>query len=287
MKEKFKNFFKKVYKIVKPIFVILIVIFLVLIAVIGAVKVFNQDDTASADSYNSDYGISEQPSLDYFWEISPLRELTEEQFSYFSSGTTYDIDLDMYVHSTRTNFVYSTYCHFDTLTVGKTANYWIFTFHTTTVNTQNVVIRYIYHNVSTVYYTPQVQMSNMLVFLSPQMVLTSSYDTPQIAKLLWNSALFVELPDIAATARQNGYDAGVIFGEDLGFQNGYSQGYEVGFKEGQAVSPVYSNPVSFFLEPVSLFLGTPLFGSFSIGMALSIVLFVGVALIFIKMFAGG
>lgn len=77
---------------------------------------------------------------------------------------------------------------------------------------------------------------------------------------------------------QNAYDDGYYDGEEEGYKNGYNLGVS---------EQITLNPVSTFLEPVSAFMNINLFGGFSIGMAFSVVLFVGVALIFIKMFAGG
>ncbi len=47
------------------------------------------------------------------------------------------------------------------------------------------------------------------------------------------------------------------------------------------------NPLSYFIAPVQTFLDTKLFGVVSIGTVLNVALFVSIALIFIKMFAGG
>lgn len=73
----------------------------------------------------------------------------------------------------------------------------------------------------------------------------------------------------------------------VGYDEGYNSGYNQGVIDGGNQQLNKLNPVSYFLEPVSVFLSTPIFGNLSIGAALSIVMFVGVALIFIKMFAGG
>lgn len=52
-------------------------------------------------------------------------------------------------------------------------------------------------------------------------------------------------------------------------------------------SPGISNPILFFLTPIQTFMGYPLFGTFSIGDLLGLLLFVLVGLVFLKMFAGG
>ena len=84
-----------------------------------------------------------------------------------------------------------------------------------------------------------------------------------------------------------GFEAGSGSGYDDGFNQGYYSGYNQGFSDGQNVDWGDLNVVSLYLQPVSTFLGTPLFGNFSIGTAFSVVLVVLLASIFIKMFAGG
>lgn len=76
-------------------------------------------------------------------------------------------------------------------------------------------------------------------------------------------------------------------GYNAGYNAGYNQGYSVGLAAGQNISWGNLNVVSLFLSPVNSFLSAPLFGSFSIGTAFSVVLVVLLAAIFIKMFAGG
>ena len=98
----------------------------------------------------------------------------------------------------------------------------------------------------------------------------------------------------------SGYEAGYALGYndgsqvgsdqgsfDKGYNTGYNDGYSVGLAAGQNISWGNLNVVSLFLSPVNSFLATPLFGSFSIGTAFSVVLVVLLAAIFIKMFAGG
>ena len=87
-----------------------------------------------------------------------------------------------------------------------------------------------------------------------------------------------------------GYEAGNVNASqqyNKGYNTGYNAGYAVGLAAGQNTSWGNLNVVSLFLSPVNSFLSTPLFGSFSIGTAFSVVLVVLLAAIFIKMFAGG
>lgn len=69
------------------------------------------------------------------------------------------------------------------------------------------------------------------------------------------------------------------------YDEGYQVGYSEGYNKGQTEQLV--NPLSYFIAPVQTFLDTKLFGVVSIGTVLNVALFVSIALIFIKMFAGG
>ena len=72
---------------------------------------------------------------------------------------------------------------------------------------------------------------------------------------------------------------------DEQLQAKYDEGYAAGYNMGQSEQLV--NPLSYFIAPVQTFLDTKLFGVVSIGTVLNVALFVSIALIFIKMFAGG
>lgn len=84
---------------------------------------------------------------------------------------------------------------------------------------------------------------------------------------------------------EEGYNAGL--NDNAQYQAGYNTGYQAGYTDGAGVSYSNLNVVSLFLSPVNSFLATPLFGSFSLGTAFSVVLVVLLGAIFIKMFAGG
>lgn len=71
---------------------------------------------------------------------------------------------------------------------------------------------------------------------------------------------------------------------DKGHADGYEDGYNKGKLDGTTVD---LNPISIFLEPVSAFMNIKLFGFVSLGLVFNIVLFVSLAIIFIKLFAGG
>ncbi len=73
------------------------------------------------------------------------------------------------------------------------------------------------------------------------------------------------------TSYQSGYDNGY----NIGYQNGYDDGYESEF-----------NIITEFLAPIDTFLSFKI-GDVSLGTIISIILFVWVATIFLKFFAGG
>jgi hypothetical protein len=85
------------------------------------------------------------------------------------------------------------------------------------------------------------------------------------------------------------YNNGVSDGYDSGYDSGLHTGYDSGFSSGYntALTDGLKNPVSFIIDPVREFLNAPLFGVVSVGSVLTVALFVLVAIMFIKMFAGG
>lgn len=94
-----------------------------------------------------------------------------------------------------------------------------------------------------------------------------------------NNILFKIFPEIPIynDFYESGYDKGKKDNYDLGYASGYNA----------AMTEKFTNPINSILQPVSTFLETKLFGEASIGSMLSVAIFVGLALIFIKMFAGG
>lgn len=86
----------------------------------------------------------------------------------------------------------------------------------------------------------------------------------------------------------DGSEAGSEAGYDLGYNDGYYDGYDKGFDEG--VISGGGQPVTVlteFIQPVDTFLSTPFLNGFSIGQVFGVIIFVWVAMIFLKMFAGG
>lgn len=76
------------------------------------------------------------------------------------------------------------------------------------------------------------------------------------------------------------YDKGVEVSYETGYNDGYNKGY------GEASKTTF-NPIGMIITPVATFFNTPMFGEFSIGSFFVVALFVTVAIIFLKIFAGG
>lgn len=68
------------------------------------------------------------------------------------------------------------------------------------------------------------------------------------------------------------------------YSNGYHNGYVNGYDKGVVAN---INPISAFIKPIDTFMNTPIFGTLTIGTIISVLLFIMIALIFLKMFAGG
>lgn len=118
-----------------------------------------------------------------------------------------------------------------------------------------------------------------------------------LAILLWlymnyNPLSPEDTSSIPNGAYNYGYGIGQQAGREQGYQEGFDGGYTQGFNEGytEGINDAQNNsfnPIGMIMEPVATLLGTKLFGNFSIGSFFTVALFVAIALIFIKMFAGG
>lgn len=111
--------------------------------------------------------------------------------------------------------------------------------------------------------SPAPQFSYILGFFKPSTLFDSGFNTG------YNEGYDV------------GYDKGLDNADDAAFDRGYASGYNA------AQTDKLSNPLSFFIDPVQQFLDMKLFGVISLGSILSIALFILVAVIFLKIFAGG
>lgn len=150
-------------------------------------------------------------------------------------------------------------------------------------------------------------LNNSLVYIEriavrytdPDTDVLFGYNYPEpgstISNLTYNLKIGLTIRPILSF--QDGYSEGVEDGYNQGFNSGYSSGHEEGYSDGYTrghsdglnlgQSVGIANPVSFFFDTTQTFLDIKLFGVVSIGGVLSVLLFVGVALAFIKMFGAG
>lgn len=119
----------------------------------------------------------------------------------------------------------------------------------------------------------------------------STYEMEDLVKLLWACSYskiygewfekgynYYEINEGSITQEMlnEAYNNGYEKGEQTGYNNGYSEGAKNGF-----------NPIGMIINPVAQFFSIPMFGNFAIGDFFTVALFVSVALIFLRIFAGG
>lgn len=102
--------------------------------------------------------------------------------------------------------------------------------------------------------------------------------------------------DGLSVGETSGYNKGFSAGKEQGITEGYNSGYEVGKVDGYELGYAdgidtgfasNSSVITYFLAPVATFMEMKLFGVVSLNAVFSVVLFVFIATIFIKLFAGG
>lgn len=120
---------------------------------------------------------------------------------------------------------------------------------------------------------------------------TSNFATMSYFSTLFEHYKYFKLSDLCnlgSSCSPDDLKAEYDKGYDDGYDNGHTDGYQTGYNKGKLDgTTVDLNPISIFLEPVSAFMNIKLFGFVSLGLVFNIVLFVSLALIFIKLFAGG
>lgn len=94
-------------------------------------------------------------------------------------------------------------------------------------------------------------------------------------------------PDDLKAEYDKGHADGFSEGKLDGLAEGEQIGYDKGFLAGQNSVDPFPNPVSYLIEPVVSFLNIKFFDTLTLGGVLSVGLFVMVAVMFIKLFAGG
>lgn len=98
--------------------------------------------------------------------------------------------------------------------------------------------------------------------------------------------------DIYMNIFDEGYTSGITDGTEIGFEDGYDYGYdeglEVGFNQGVSQAPgIWGGLGTFLSTTVGAFLEFEFFSGFTVANVLSLIVSVGVVLIFLKIFAGG
>lgn len=94
----------------------------------------------------------------------------------------------------------------------------------------------------------------------------------------WNAVSSAKYSAGLTTGQNNGYNQGYNDGKDVG----YNQGYNAGLAEGTPTSALAG-----IVSGVSNILQIPLFGNFTLGSFLSIIIGIGLLFLFLKIFAGG
>lgn len=86
---------------------------------------------------------------------------------------------------------------------------------------------------------------------------------------------------------ENGLDIGYQDGYRDGFDEGKTKGFNEGYAYGQDDTLGLTTIITSSLDVVHNFLNTPFFGDITLGMIFNVVLTAGVAILFLKFFAGG
>lgn len=94
-------------------------------------------------------------------------------------------------------------------------------------------------------------------------------------------------PDDLKAEYDKGHADGFTEGKQEGIIEGETTGYNKGFIAGQNSVDPFPNPISYLIEPITAFLDIKFFGTLTLGGVLSVGIFVLVAVMFIKLFAGG
>lgn len=86
------------------------------------------------------------------------------------------------------------------------------------------------------------------------------------------------------------YSAGLTTGQNNGYNQGYNDGKDVGYNQGYNAGLAEGTPTSALagiVSGVSNILQIPLFGNFTLGSFISIIIGIGLLFLFLKIFAGG
>lgn len=125
-----------------------------------------------------------------------------------------------------------------------------------------------------VYQEIRVKWDGIINYVGGRLQMYTEYALPRILMLYMNVNMF----DIEETTNY----------PNLFFESGYNTGYNTGYNKGyQEGSSGTFNPIGMIINPVAKLFSTKMFGGFAIGDFLTVAMFVSVAIIFLKIFAGG
>lgn len=99
-----------------------------------------------------------------------------------------------------------------------------------------------------------------------------------LQRKFWNAIANAKYNSGLTTGQNNGYNQGYNDGKDVG----YNQGYNAGLAEGTPTSALAG-----IVSGVSNILQIPLFGDFTLGAFIGIIIGIGLLFLFLKIFAGG
>lgn len=107
---------------------------------------------------------------------------------------------------------------------------------------------------------------------------TSPFANVFSQRKFWNAVSSAKYSAGLTTGQNNGYNQGYNDGKDVG----YDQGYNAGLAEGTPTSALAG-----IVSGVSNILQIPLFGDFTLGAFVGIIIGIGLLFLFLKIFAGG
>ena len=120
----------------------------------------------------------------------------------------------------------------------------------------------------------RVKWDGIINYVGGRLQMYTEYALPRILMLYMNVNVF----NIEETTNY----------PNLFFENGYNTGYNTGYDKGLYEGSSKSfNPIGMIIRPVAQLFSIKMFGDFAIGDFLTVAMFVSVAIIFLKIFAGG
>lgn len=257
---------------------------------------------ADLDSYGSvSFGIHMSPS-DKSGNLSIV-------FDLFHAGSGYPATVGDILFTIRTDnlaTVYGLYYNYQTSGITSSTDFYIpVCYWKVTVGSDINTVSAIHINQSTEWYTQMVvsasdNLGSLEVFNSSgELVSEASWTVPSDYEsyfvFVYYDVTYPFLDDFAQrkfwdAVSSAKYSAGLTTGQNDGFNQGYNVGKDDGYKQGFDAGLAEGTPTSALagiISGVSNILGIPLFGDFTLGGLISIIIGIGLLFLFLKIFAGG